>query len=61
MLDIVNKALDKVGQEPIEMVPLSLEEIDKLFDEKTKDFAKVRYGKELPSDLKEGEIFFQYE
>lgn len=31
LIHIINKALDKVGQPPLEMQPLSIEEIDALF------------------------------
>lgn len=35
LIAIINKALDKIGQPPIDMVPISMEEIDAIFNEKT--------------------------
>lgn len=35
LIAIINKALDKIGQPPIDMAPISLEEIDAIFNEKT--------------------------
>ena len=34
LIVIINKALDKIGQPPIDMVPISLEELDAIFNEK---------------------------
>jgi len=75
LMSIVNKLFDLVGKEPVVMEPISIEEIHEIIDGKSaaaqqkmaqleatiNSMPKIRVGTELPKDLKEGEVFLQYE
>ena len=75
LVQIINKALDKVGQSPIEWEPITMEEIDKLFEEKQKPInkeiqelnnkvekmPKIYTSIEEPTNLKTGDIWFKPE
>ena len=71
LVQIINKALDKVGQSPIELQPVTEEEINALFEEKKKPIdeeirklknevdamPKIHIGNEPPKDSKDGDLW----
>lgn len=75
LIAIINKALDKVGQSPIDIHPLSLEEIDQIISEKVEptvqqldnlknvvqQIPKIHVSQEEPTELKNGDIWFKVE
>lgn len=75
LMSIVNKLFDLVGKDPVVMEPLSIEEIHEIIEGKSaaaqqkvaqleatiNSMPKIRVGTEVPKDLKDGEIFLQYE
>lgn len=75
LMAIVNKLLDSVGKDPVVMEPLSIEEIHEIIEGKSaaaqqkiaqleatiNNMPKIRIGTEVSKDLKDGEIFLQYE
>jgi len=75
LVQIINKALDKVGQSPIDFQPITEEEINALFEEKRKPIddeirkikqemdtmPKIHVGNEPPKDSKDGDIWFKTE
>lgn len=75
LVQIINKALDKIGQTPIDFQPITEEEIDALFEEKKKpldleikklegkvdSMPRIYAGTEPPKELKNGDIYFQIE
>lgn len=75
LMEIINKLLNKSGQDAIDMKPLSLEEINEIVDGKTAE-AKQRIGqledavskvphiyvgKEEPKNVHDGDIWFKIE
>ena len=75
LLQIINKALDKIGQSPIELQPVTEEDINALFEEKKKPIdeeirklknevdamPKIHIGNEPPKELKNGDLWFTLE
>jgi hypothetical protein len=75
LVQIINKALDKVGQSPIELQPVTEEDINALFEEKKKPIdeeirklknevdamPKIHIGNEPPKDSKNGDLWLQVE
>lgn len=75
LVQIINKALDKIGQSPIEFQPITEEEINALFEEKKKPIdseiqklknevdamPKIHIGNEPPKDSKNGDLWFKTE
>ena len=75
LVQIINKALDKVGQSPIDFQPITEEEINALFEEKRKPIddeirmikrevnalPKIHIGNEPPKESKNGDIWLQTE
>ena len=75
LVQIINKALDKVGQSPIEFQPITEEEINALFEEKRKPIddqirkiksqvdtmPKIHVGNGPLKDLKNGDLWFPIE
>ncbi|MBR5273221.1 MAG: hypothetical protein IKU25_07520 [Clostridia bacterium] len=73
LVQIINKALDKIGQSPIELQPVTEEDINALFEEKKKPIdaeirklknkvdaiPKIHIGNEPPQDPKNGDLWFQ--
>lgn len=73
LLQIINKILDGAGSEKIEMTPISLEEIDEIFENKTahaqerlrsiedsiSKMPSIHVGKEPPKESKNGDIWFK--
>lgn len=75
LVQIINKALDKVGQSPIDYQPITEEEINALFEEKRKPIddeirkikqdvntmPRIYVGNEPPKDSKDGDIWISTE
>ena len=75
LVQIINKALDKIGQSPIDFEPITEEEIKALFEEKTKpidskiqelkseidSMPKVHIGNQPPKDMKDGDFWLTLE
>lgn len=73
LVQIINKALDKIGQSPIEVQPITIAEIDALFEEKQQPInaevqtlknavdtlPKIHIGSDEPKESKNGDLWFQ--
>ena len=73
LVQIINKALDKVGQSPIELQPVTEEDINALFEEKKKPIdeeirklknevdamPKIHIGNEPSKDSKDGDLWLK--